>query len=246
MTKPALVLKNVTKKFVEDAQELVVLREINLEINQGEFFVILGPSGSGKSTLLRILSGLERNFQGKRELIEGLQQSDFSFVFQQFALLPWLTVLENVEVSLLSRNLPAGERHSKVMAELQKLGLEKFAKSFPKELSGGMKQRVGLARALVGQPQVIFMDEPFSSLDSFTAAELRQEILSIWQRTGSTVVMVTHLIPEALELADRIAVLTARPGQIEAVVENGLARPRQKRSLEFFGFEDRLMDLVKF
>lgn len=242
----AITLKSITKIFSEEEKELTVLKDINLEINQGEFFIFLGPSGSGKSTLLRIMSGLEKSFKGKVELGGDISKSDFSFVFQQFALLPWMSVFENVEIGLLSRASSKTERYEKVMAELQKLGLEKFAKSFPKELSGGMRQRVGIARAFVTNPKIIFMDEPFSALDSFTAKELRQEILTIWQKTKSTMIMVTHLISEAIELADRIAVLTPRPGQIEEVVENLIARPRQLRSKDFYALEDKLYKLVKF
>lgn len=239
-------LKNISKTFVEDSKTLVVLKDINLEINEGEFFIFLGPSGSGKSTLLRIMSGLEKDFQGKIQMGEQISGSDFSFVFQQFALLPWMSVFENVEIGLLARNVPKAQRYGRVMDELQKLGLQKFAKNSPKELSGGMKQRVGIARALVTNPKIIFMDEPFSSLDSFTAGELRSEVLEIWQLTKTTAVMVTHLISEAIELSDRIAVLTSRPGQIEQVVENPLPRPRKIRSQEFYALEDKLYKLIKF
>lgn len=241
-----IALKNVTKIFKEDGQDLVALKDINLEINSGEFFILLGPSGSGKSTLLRIMSGLEKEYQGQVVLGENISQKDFSFIFQQFALLPWMNVLDNVGLGLLARNIPQKERENIVMEELKKLGLEKFANSFPKELSGGMRQRIGIARAIVTKPKIIFMDEPFSALYSFTAEELRQEILEIWQRTKTTMVMVTHLISEALELGDRIAVLTPRPGKIEAVVENKLNRPRQKRSQDFFNMEDKLNELIKF
>ena len=239
-------LKNISKTFKEDSKQLAVLRDINLEIKKGEFFVFLGPSGSGKSTLLRIMSGLEKEYQGKVTLDETVSQKDFSFIFQQFALLPWLSVFKNVELGLLTRGIPKNERIQKVMDELKKLGLEKFTHSLPKELSGGMKQRVGIARALVTNPKIIFMDEPFSALDSFTAEELREDVLEIWQRTKTTIIMVTHLISEAIELADRIAVITSRPGKIESILENNLSRPRQKRSQEFFNMEDRLSNLIKF
>lgn len=240
-----VTLKNISKTFKEDRQQLTVLKDINLEIKTGEFFVFLGPSGSGKSTLLRIMSGLEKDFEGSVSLGEGASSSDLSFIFQQFALLPWLPVFENVEIGLIGRNIPKKEREQKVMDELTKLGLGKFAKSYPKELSGGMKQRVGIARALVTQPKIIFMDEPFSALDSFTAEELRHEVLSIWEKTGTTIVMVTHLVSEALELADRIAVLTPRPGQIKKIVEVKLDRPRQKRSKDFYELEDLLTGSIK-
>lgn len=239
-----ITLKNITKTFTEDSRMLTVLKDINLEIKDGEFFIFLGPSGSGKSTLLRIMSGLEKDYLGSISLEENITNSDFSFIFQQFALLPWLTVFQNVEIGLIARNVPKKERLEKVMKELSKLGLEKFAQSHPKELSGGMRQRVGIARALVTNPKIIFMDEPFSALDSFTAEELREEILDIWQRTKTTMVMVTHLISEAIELGDRIAVLTSLPGKIEAVLENNLPRPRQKRSQDFYDLEDKLNGLI--
>lgn len=238
-------LNNISKTFAEDSKKLEVLRDINLEINEGEFFIFLGPSGSGKSTLLRIMSGLEKEFQGSVKLGDGISKFDFSFIFQQFALLPWMNVYQNVELGLLTRDIPKKERFEKVMSELQKLGLDKFANSFPKELSGGMKQRVGIARALVTNPRIIFMDEPFSALDSFTAEGLRKEILQIWQATKTTMIMVTHLISEAIELADRIAVLTSRPGKIEQVVKVNLSRPRQKRSPQFYNLEDKLNSLIK-
>lgn len=238
-------LKNIRKTFFEDDKALIALEDINLEIKEGEFFIFVGPSGCGKSTILRIMSGLEKDYQGKVELAPGITQADFSFVFQQFALLPYLTVFQNVELGLLARNVQNPKRHEKVMAELQKLGLERYAKSYPKELSGGQKQRVGIARALVTNPKIIFMDEPFSALDSFTAQALRKEVLDIWQQSKTTVVMVTHLISEALELADRIAVLTPRPGKTEAVLQNPLSRPRQLRSGGFFKMEDKISELIK-
>ncbi len=239
-----LSLKNISKIFVEDSNKLLALDNINLEIAQGDFFVILGPSGSGKSTLLRIMSGLEKEFSGKLNY-EGVTKNDFSFVFQQFALLPYLSVFQNVELGLLARGVPKNQRHERVLTELKKLGLEKFVKSYPKELSGGQKQRVGIARALVTSPKIIFMDEPFSALDSFSAEALRKEVLDIWRISQTTIVMVTHLISEALELSNRIAVLTSKPGQIEAVLENPLSRPRQLRSEGFFKMEDKIKELIK-
>lgn len=242
----SIAVKNITKRFKENNKELTVLKDVSLEVKSGEFFIILGPSGSGKSTLLRIMSGLEKEFSGKVDLGKGIKPSDFSFIFQQFALLPWMTVFENVEFGLLSRKLTKNQRKDRVFDELIKLRLDKFAYSYPKELSGGMKQRVGIARALVTDPKIIFMDEPFSALDSFTAEELRKEVLEIWERTKTTMIMVTHLIPEAIDLADRIAVMTSLPGQVEAITSNSLGRPRQKRSERFFELEDKLLALVKF
>ncbi len=243
---PAIILKNVSKKFIEPgAQDLMAVKDISLEVGRGEFFVFVGPSGSGKSTILRIMSGLEKDFTGELKLEDGLVPNDFSFVFQQFALFPWLTAYQNIEMPLIARNMSETERRHKVQAQLAKLRLEHVGHLHPREMSGGMRQRVGIARALVTDPKVIFMDEPFSELDSFTAEELRQETLSIWQAEKRTIIMVTHIVSEAIELADRIAVLTPRPGKIEKIVHNHLTRPRQKRSPEFFALEDELMGLIK-
>ena len=202
-----LTVKNLYKNFEEKSKEdFKVLHDINLEIKEGEFFVFVGPSGSGKSTLLRIMSGLEKSYKGQIDFRKDIGQKDFSFVFQQFALLPWLTVYENVALGLVARNISKDKQEELVNRELSRLGLSKFAKTHIRELSGGMRQRVGIARALVTNPKIIFMDEPFSELDSFTAESLRKEFLNIWHEQKTTVIMVTHLIPEALELADRIAV----------------------------------------
>lgn len=242
----ALRVTKLTKTFKDPAgKSLLVLKDINLEVKSGEFLIILGPSGSGKSTLLRIMSGLEKEYKGEVALGPKLSGEEMSFVFQHFALLPWLSVYENVELGLLGKKLTDRVRRDRVEKELRRLGLEKFAKARPRELSGGMRQRVGIARALVAEPKIIFMDEPFSELDSFTAEDLRQEVLRIWHETGTTIIMVTHLVEEALELADKIAVLTARPGQIEKIINNTLSRPRDKRSGEFFGLEDELYRLIK-
>lgn len=243
---PSIIkLKNITKYFEDEKNRLLVLDNINLEIEAGEFFVLVGPSGSGKSTLLRVASGLEKSFNGEVVLGKGMSQLDMSFVFQQFALMPWLTVYQNIELGLLHKKLDEKIRHGIVTKELKQFGLDKFAHSFPKELSGGMRQRAGIARAMATEPKIIFMDEPFSELDSFTAEELRQELLQIWSERKPTIVMVTHIIAEALELADRVAVLTARPARIERVVKNNLPRPRSLRSTDFFRMEDQLYQLVR-
>jgi len=240
----AISVKNLNKSFKVDKGELKALKNINLEIKKGEFFTIVGPSGAGKSTLLRIISGLDKEFSGKVSW-NNLTKDDFSFVFQQFALMPWLTVYENVEFSLLSKNLSESEKKSRISRELKKLGLDKFADSYPGELSGGMKQRVGIARALVTNPKVIFMDEPLSELDSFTSKELRKEILNIWKERKTTIIMVTHNIDDAIEMADRIAVLSLSPGRIIKLISNSLSRPRDLRSPKFFKFEDEIYRLIK-
>ena len=254
---PLIPLKNVSKDFVEIADHSVIaLNNIDLQIFAGEIFVFVGPSGSGKSTLLRIMSGLEKKYEGTVILHEGIGPENFSFVFQQFALLPWLTVSENIAIGLVARKMHPHKIKERVHKELHRFGLEKFGHVYPRELSGGMRQRVGIARALATDPRVIFMDEPFSELDSFTAENMRKELLRIWEnpewgeekkhaQERPTIVMVTHIVEEALELADRIAVLTPRPGKIEKIVKNDLARPRALRSQEFYTMEDELYGLIK-
>ena len=243
---PIITLKEIEKTFlVEGRKRIEALKEINLEIYEGEIFIFLGPSGCGKSTLLRIIAGLEKTTHGEVSFLTGILPNDLSFVFQQFALLPWMSVAENVELGLIERGLSPQGRQTKVIEELKKFKLEKFALSFPKELSGGMKQRVGLARAFATSPKIILMDEPFSELDSFTANDLRKELLSIWSLQKPTIVMVTHNVTEAVELADRIAVLSARPGEIKKIIEDKLPRPRHLRSEAFYNLEDELDSLIR-
>lgn len=247
-THSAITLGHVTKTFPVTGNgkgKLVAVENISLEIKEGEFFMFVGPSGCGKSTLLRIISGLEKEHEGKVTLADGLFHRDMSFVFQNFAILPWLTVYENVELALIAKDIGEDERRLAVNEELKLLGLEHFANSRPRDLSGGMKQRVGIARALVTRPRLLLLDEPFSELDSFTATALRKDLLRIWEERKMTVVMVSHIVPEAIELADRIAVMTSNPGKIEMIVDNTIARPRQKRSPEFFVMEDKLYAAIK-
>ncbi len=240
-----LKLENVSKTFHDEGRESKIILDINLEIKEGEIFVFLGPSGSGKSTILRLMSGLDKDFGGKILWAGGEETKDASFVFQQFAILPWLTVYQNVELWLIARGIEKKERHLRVMKELEALKLTHAAFLHPHELSGGMKQRVGIARALVINPKVIFMDEAFSEVDSFTAAELRQDLLQIWQERKMTIIMVTHMLDEALELGSRIAVIGGKPAKIEKVLENNMLRPRDKRSEHFFKLEDELFKLIK-
>lgn len=238
-------LSHVSKVFSEGKDQTIALDDINLTVNAGELLVVVGPSGSGKSTILRIMSGLEKDFEGTLTYAKGVTTADFGFVFQQFALLPWLTVKQNVELGLIARNIPERTRARRVMRELKRLGLDKFANHYPRELSGGMKQRVGIARAFATDPKVIFMDEAFSELDSFTAEELRDDLLTMWHERQPTIILVTHLVSEAIKLADRIAVLTPRPSRVEKILKNNLPRPRAKRSPEFFALEDKVMTIIK-
>lgn len=242
----ALTFSNIYKRYKDFHNRTIeALADIDLTINEGEFFVLLGPSGCGKSTLLRIASGLEHSYTGKITYGKDITKRDFSFVFQEFALLPWLTVEENISLGLVAHATDEKTIQKTVDFELTQLGLQKFRSHYPKELSGGMKQRVGIARALAMNPKIMFLDEPFSALDSFTARTLRQDLLNIWKERKMTVVMVTHNIEEALELADRIAIMSARPGKIIEVFNNPLPRPRIRRAPEFFDAEDKLTALVK-
>jgi NitT/TauT family transport system ATP-binding protein len=213
-----LAARDVMKYFGDDRRP--VLEHVSVELNEGEFVALLGPSGSGKSTLLRILAGLMEPSSGDvlvhGTLLEG-PNPNVAVVFQSFALFPWLDVLQNVELGLLSIDVSDEERRQRAVKAIDLIGLDGFEEAFPKELSGGMKQRVGFARALVVQPEVLFMDEPFSALDVLTAENLRTELQELWlAKTMPTkaVVMVTHNIDEAVSLADRILVFGTNPGQI--------------------------------
>lgn len=231
----------IGKSFFLDTQEQPVLKGISLEIKRGELLCLVGPSGCGKSTLLRILAGLDHSYTGK---IGRAKEVKISMVFQNFALFSWLTVEENIGFGLRMLGRAEDKIKQQVATEIRTMGLAEFAKNHPKELSGGMKQRVGLARALVMQPDILLMDEPFSALDAFTAKGLRQDLLTIWQERKMTVVMVTHLVEEATELADRIVVVSPRPGTISKILNNPLPRPRDRRSDSFYQLSDELEKLI--
>ena len=243
--------RGVEKVFRQPDGDLVlVIAPIDLTLTEGTIVAVLGPSGSGKSTLLRILSGLIPPSSGEvlwrgRPFHEA--QPRVGIVFQSFALFPWLTVVENVEVPLLARGIEPGERHERCLRTLETVGLNGFENAYPKELSGGMKQRVGFARALAVEPEILFMDEPFSALDVLTAENLRGELLELWtKRRMSTkaVFLVTHNIEEAVLLADRIIVLGRNPARIRADFEVPLEQPRNPRSQEFLLYVDYIYHLM--
>ena len=226
-----LEARSVDKYYGDDRTP--VLDSVSVALHSGEFVALLGPSGSGKSTLLRLLSGLMRPSSGEvlshGEELEGINPN-VAIVFQSFALFPWLTVLQNVELGLLAAGVPAEERRKRAVAAIDLIGLDGYEEAFPKELSGGMKQRVGFARALVVQPEVLFMDEPFSALDVLTGETLRAELQELWiskSMPTKAVLLVTHNIEEAVTLADRILVFGANPGHIRIELP-GL--PAQERS----------------
>jgi NitT/TauT family transport system ATP-binding protein len=227
-----LAAHDIRKYYGDDRTP--VLERVNVELRDGEFVALLGPSGSGKSTLLRILAGLTQPSEGE-VLVHGTPlhgpNPDVAIVFQSFALFPWLTVLQNVELGLLATGAPEEERRRRALKAIDLIGLDGFEEAYPKELSGGMKQRVGFARALVVEPEVLFMDEPFSALDVLTGENLRGELQELWSdRTIPTraILMVTHNIDEAVALADRILVFGANPGHVRVELR-GLPMAERKR-----------------
>ena len=247
MKTPLITIKNLRKAYPkkEGKRAMHVLEAVDLSVHKGEFLVLLGPSGCGKSTLLRILAGFDTQFSGTVSYDPAFDKTNINFVFQNFGILPWLSVFKNVELGLIGRDIPVHERTRTVDAILEKLTLLPFKHHYPHELSGGMKQRVGLARAFVTKAEIIFLDEPFSELDFYTAKTLRDVLVDMWREHGTTVVMVSHYIEEAVAMADRIAVFSARPGTIAKIFNNDLARPRDPRSPIFFSEEDKIINEFK-
>jgi len=243
--------EKVEKYYAQPSQNRIqVISATDLEIVPGEIVALLGPSGSGKSTMLRMLTGLSTPSAGQvywhgKPIAEA--EINVSIVFQSFALFPWLTVLENVEAPLQARGMPEAERRARSMKMLDTVGLDGFEAAYPKELSGGMKQRVGFARALVVEPEVLFMDEPFSALDVLTAENLRSELLELWaKKTMPTkaVFLVTHNIEEAVLLADRIIVLGRNPGHIRTDFRVPLEQPRDRKSGPFTELVDYIYKVL--
>jgi len=234
-----LEIQGLRKYFATDDGELSVLDGINLSIAPGEFLSIVGGSGCGKSTLLRIIAGLERDFQGSVRLggspITG-PGLDRGYVFQEPRLFPWLTVEGNVGFGLEGRS----DREELVRQHIDLVGLKGFERGFPHQLSGGMAQRAAIARALVGLPQVLLLDEPFGALDALTRIRMQQEVLRIWEAERTTVILVTHDIDEAVYLADRVVILSPRPGSIRRIVNVDLPRPRDRASHDFTQIRQRI------
>lgn len=248
---PIAEVRHVEKRFLVDGKrDLLVLRDINLAIHPSEVVCVLGPSGCGKSTLLRILTGLAPPSAGEvlchGHPLRGIHPG-IAVVFQSFALYPWLSVEENVRVGTHGKGYLPQEEAERVRQVIDMVGLDGFEEAYPKELSGGMKQRVGIARALVGSPELLCMDEPFSALDVLTAESLRAEVAALWARgeTGlRSLLVITHLIEEAVYLSDRIVVLGANPGQIREVVSNSLPHPRDYRDPAFQRLVDALHAVI--
>lgn len=243
-------VKNVNKAFRNpDKQDLVVLENVNFTLKEGEIVALLGKSGSGKSTLLRIIAGLSAPTSGDvlyRNSRVREPVSDISMVFQSFALMPWLTVLQNVELGLEARKIKAKERRERALEAIDMIGLDGFENAYPKELSGGMRQRVGFARALVLKPDVLLMDEPFSALDVLTAEILREDLLELWQKNNDMkgILFVTHNIEEAVLTADRIIVFGSNPGFIRGELKIDLPQPRNAKDLNITALIDEVYRMM--
>ncbi|MFV8052482.1 ABC transporter ATP-binding protein [Mycobacterium sp. 48b] len=230
-----------------------VLRTFDLDIREGEFLALLGPSGCGKSTFLNILAGLE-SYDGGELLLDGSPvrgvSKNVGVVFQSYALFPWLSVQKNVEVGLKVRSIPSDERHKTSQRILKTVGLENFAHHLPHRLSGGMRQRVAIARSLAYDPEVLVLDEPFAALDAQTREFLQNELLRIWESGArkKTILFVTHSIDEAIFLSDRIAVMTKRPGSVKDLIDVSLPRPRDddsRASAEFGRVRGQVAQILK-
>ena len=241
-------LSNVSKVYSDSPQVLTALDRISFQVNEGEFLCIVGPSGCGKSTLLRMIAGLDKPSTGEirfRGDLVTAPHPKISMVFQTFALLPWRTVLGNVEFGLEVQGWAKKKREAVSQELLEMVGLKGSENLYPKQLSGGMKQRVGIARALAIDPEVVLMDEAFSAIDEFTAEALREEVAEIHSETQKTFLLVTHNLPEAIELADRILVLTARPATIKSIVPVNIERPRSPTDSEFVGIHRDIFALLR-
>ena len=240
-----LEVKNICKIYeADDGDGVQALQNINIEVKDKEFVCIIGPSGCGKTTLLRIIAGLEKPDSGSVTLNNETILApgpDRGMVFQEYSLFPWRTVLKNITFSLELKKIPKAERNKIANEYLELVGLEMFADSYPHELSGGMKQRVAIARALVNDPKILLMDEPFGAVDAQTRNMLQQELLKIWEKEKKTIMFITHSVDEAVFLADRVVVFTARPGKIKEIINIDLPRPRDRTSLEANIVRERLL-----
>ena len=251
MTETIITINSLSKSFRKtNSQQLLVLDDVNFELNTGEIVALLGKSGSGKSTLLRIIAGLIPPTTGKvtyRGQSVTRPVPGIAMVFQSFALMPWLTVLENVELGLEAQGVKRNERRHRAIEAIDIIGLDGFESAYPKELSGGMRQRVGFARALVINPDVLLMDEPFSALDVLTAENLKSDLLELWQEkktNTNSILLVTHNIEEAVMLADRILILGNDPGYIRSDLTVNLTHPRNSETPEFRDLVDNIYTLM--
>jgi NitT/TauT family transport system ATP-binding protein len=237
---PALRIRDVAKTFSTPHGDVVALKPVSIDIKQGEFIAIIGPSGCGKSTLMNAVGGLLEDYEGTVEVdgkvVRGCHQ-EIGMVFQEESTFPWRTALDNVAFPLEAAGVGKEERHAKAMELLNLVGLDGFENRFPAELSGGMRQRIAIARTLAFKPRILLMDEPFAALDEQTRLLLGDKVLQIQQELNQTTMLITHNIAEAVQLADRVLIMTFRPGTIKRVVDIDLPRPRSSKMMggERFG-----------
>lgn len=238
-----LEIKKVNKTYRDSGRDVQALKKINLSIQDGEFITIIGPSGCGKTTLLRAIAGLDLDFDGEI-LLEGRPITgpglDRGVIFQEHRLLPWLTIGANVSLGMEGRKEYLQQQ---VDFYLKKVGLEGFEKAYPKQLSGGMAQRAAIARALIRKPKMLLLDEPFGALDALTKIRMQGEVERIWMTDKVTMIMITHDIDEAIYLADRLIVMSPRPGEVSDIVSIDLPRPRDRGSDEFGRYRNRVINM---
>ncbi|QSG01861.1 ABC transporter ATP-binding protein [Natranaeroarchaeum sulfidigenes] len=234
----AITVENLTKSYGSGEDALAVLENLSFGVDDGEFVALLGPSGCGKTTILKLLAGIGNDYQGSIRVhddpITG-PSGDVAMVFQQYALLPWKTVVDNVALPLVLQGKEGTAARTAAVDWLTRVGLDGFEASYPEELSGGMKQRVGLARALAADPDVLLMDEPFGALDYQTKSELQTKLLELWETEAKTILYITHDLEEALYLADRVLLLSCRPTSITREIAVPFDRPRRSRRVEIEG-----------
>jgi len=243
-----LKIQDLSKSFTrEDGSEMAALDHLSLDIADKEFVCVLGSSGCGKTTLLRLIAGLDQDREGQI-ILDGEEMHGSSpkigFVFQEYSLFPWRTVIDNIVFGLEMNGVGREERYRTAERYLELVGLKQFRNSYPSELSGGMRQRVAVARALALEPVLLLMDEPFGALDAQTRNMLQKELLEIWEKTRKTIVFITHSVDEAVFLADRIIVLTPRPGRVCQIFPIDLKRPRDRTSVEFAQVRRQVLDLI--
>jgi NitT/TauT family transport system ATP-binding protein len=243
-----LEIAGVRLQYGAGASAMVALEDVSLDIGKSEFIVVVGASGCGKSSLLNLIAGFFAPSHGTLRL-DGAPilgpGADRGVVFQEHALFPWMTVRQNIAYGLKVNGASRTETKQRVDELLDMIGLARFAEAWPKALSGGMKQRVAIARALANRPKVLLMDEPFAALDAQTRRFLQDQVLKIWERTGTTIVFITHSIDEAVLLADRIVVMKSRPGRIKEIIDVGLARPRNENELNFLQVRRRISESLQ-
>ncbi|SET78149.1 NitT/TauT family transport system ATP-binding protein [Natronincola peptidivorans] len=248
MEQPILKINGIHKKFItEKGNEIDALSGIDMTIHENELICILGPSGCGKSTLLRIIAGLEKPSSGevyyKDKEIKKCHK-EIGMVFQQYTLLPWRNIIENVALGLEINGIDKKQRIEKAKEYLSLVGLDKFEASFPYELSGGMQQRVAIARVLANDSNILLMDEPFGALDAHTRVLLQRELLGIWRKNKKTVLFVTHSVDESIYLADKIVVMSKSPGKVKKIINVDMERPRERSNVEFGKLSEKLFNML--